>query len=180
MWGVLAVFFISAQWQDRTPIKIELLLEGSQTGAAQQKIRPRNLNIWLIRPYFNQKSDQKRTQTDYFWGPDRTCSKNLIQTLGKLTFIDENKINFSETIKLSMLCVEGWKSENQTFLDFLGQLADFSSKKRTNFKAFKKRSAIRPRSDKADQTYLASLQTCVIAIETTKYLKNLPFTSFPE
>ena len=35
-------------------------------------------------------------------------------------------------------------------MEFLGQKADFSSKKRTNLREIKKRSAIRPRSDKAD------------------------------
>ena len=48
-------------------------------------------------------------------------------------------------------CCVRMKSYKSDFLDFFGLKADFLDKKRTNLGAFfLKRSAIRPRSDKAD------------------------------
>ena len=102
---------------------------------------------------WNVTKPEIRSKADPNWlflSQHQTCSQNLIPTLGKSTFIWKYSI-FQEIFKYFFyFCgrIKQWKSD---FFDFVGQKADFLGKKEDQFRSiFSKRSAIRPRSDKAD------------------------------
>jgi hypothetical protein len=99
------------------------------------KIRPKedpNLLIG-IQIRLVQKLNSNIRQIDFYL--------EIVHILGNLR-------NYSSNF---LLYVKGRKCENPTFWTFCAKKADFSGKKRTNLEAFfQKRSAIKPRSDKAD------------------------------
>ena len=97
---------------------------------------------------FLQKIWKKTDPNLLFWGENRTGSKNLIPTFGKSTFIWKYSVfkNFFKVFLASCGRPNKWKSD---FLDFWGQKADFSGKKRTN---------LGPDQGLVKRTYLAALQ----------------------
>ena len=117
--------------------------------AAKQKIKPRNLKIRLLSDHIFTKNQTKSK-------PKLAILRSKSDLFPKLNY-DIWQTNFylqifhiEEFFKYFLLYVESWKSENH-FLDFLSKKLDFSGKEDQFRSIFSKKSAIRPRSDKADQ-----------------------------
>ena len=76
-------------------IPLQCCQEENQTNESQ--------NLTFIRPHFYQKSNQNRSWPLYISGQNLNCSKNIIQTLGTVTFICKKKSRFKRKFRYIFL-----------------------------------------------------------------------------
>ena len=110
-------------------IPLQCCQEENQTKESQ--------NLTFIRPHFYQKSNQNWSWPLYFSGQNLNCSKNIIPTLGTVTFICKKNLDLKENLDIFFFVLCGrLESENLTFWSFQGQKRTFQAKKRTNLGAY--------------------------------------------
>ena len=113
---------------------------------SDQEISKSDFYQTIFLPQIRPKADPN----SLFWGKNQTSSQNLIPTLGKSTFIWNYSI-FKEIFKYFFYFCGRLKQWNLDLFNFFGQKKRLFRQKEDQFRSiFSKRSAIRPRSDKAD------------------------------
>ena len=119
--------------------------------AAKQKSDQEIAKSDFYQTIFLPKIGPKADPNSLFWGQNQTFSKNLFLTLGKLTIIWKYSI-FKEIFKYFLFCFM-CKAEQVKIRLFglFGPKCGLFRQKEDQFRSiFSERSAIRPRSDKAD------------------------------
>ena len=112
------------QWISKAPLDIYnfyliILCRTSQCCQAENQTK-KSQNQTFMRPYFYQKSDQKRTQTHYFEVKIRLVPKAYFQHKANQLLLEN--IPYLRKFSSNFLCfVEGWKIEHLTFCTFLAK-----------------------------------------------------------